>query len=419
MTLPTAHRSANIIPLKIVKGGLCMIGGIYSSQRCPVCGGRLVDTRRGLACPDHPGERATQFIVRFKEVLRRFGDYDAADQFLSGLRHQVTSGTYDPRDWQKDQPLGFSNLVDQWLKHREGKIRSWRKSRSHMIRAMAYFGNRNIKQIQYAQLEDFLDALPKGLSSKSRKNIFGTLHTFWAWVVNRESIDMPKFPEIRFELAWRATVDKETQSAIIDEVRRISYAVNPKIWIGIKWLSTYISIRPIELINVREGDFDLGLGVVNVRYNKERRPKTVPMLDEDINLVRSFPTGLPTLYFFRHGPRRGLPADKRHRFGKDYLYSWWKQACANLGITGVDLYGGTRHSSARALREYCSPEQIKRATMHSSNRAFERYFQLELDDVRTIYKKTKAEPPVNRKPVQPSRSNPLKLVIKNGAEGGT
>jgi integrase len=230
---------------------------------------------------------------------------------------------------------------------------------------------------------------------------------------------MPKFPEIRFELAWRRTVDKETQSAIIDEVRRISWDINPKIWIGIKWLATYISIRPIELIQIREGDFDLGLGVVNVRYNKERRPKTVPMLDEDITLVRSFPTALPTLYFFRHGPRRGLPAAKRHRFGKDYLYSWWKQACANLGIAGVDLYGGTRHSSARALREYCSPEQIKRATMHTTNKAFERYFQIELDDIRAIYQNTKAEPPVNRKSVQPQRINLLKLVVKNGAEGGT
>ena len=29
-----------------------------------------------------------------------------------------------------------------------------------------------------------------------------------------------------------------------------------------------------------------------------------------------------------------------------------------------DLYGGTRHSSAIALRKYRTPEEIKRATMH-------------------------------------------------------
>ena len=44
--------------------------------------------------------------------------------------------------------------------------------------------------------------------------------------------------------------------------------------------------------------------------------------------------------------------------------------------------------SARALREYCSPEQIKKASMHSTNAAFDRYFKLELDDVKDIYQKT-------------------------------
>jgi hypothetical protein len=61
------------------------------------------------------------------------------------------------------------------------------------------------------------------------------------------------------------------------------------------------------------------------------------------------------------------------------------KACKNLGIEGVDLYGGTRHSSARALRQYCSPEEIRRATMHSTNKAFERYFQMESDDLRQMY----------------------------------
>jgi hypothetical protein len=64
-------------------------------------------------------------------------------------------------------------------------------------------------------------------------------------------------------------------------------------------------------------------------------------------------------------------------------------ACGNLGVEGVDLYGGTRHSSAKALRQFCSPEEIKRATMHSTNKAFERYFQIEADDLRTIYGKTR------------------------------
>jgi len=56
------------------------------------------------------------------------------------------------------------------------------------------------------------------------------------------------------------------------------------------------------------------------------------------------------------------------------LYKYWKIACSALNIEGVDLYGGTRHSTVTALSEHCSPEEVKGATGHTS-KAFERYFQ--------------------------------------------
>ena len=62
-----------------------------------------------------------------------------------------------------------------------------------------------------------------------------------------------------------------------------------------------------------------------------------------------------------------------------------EKACANLGVEGVDLYGGTRHSSATALSSRFSPEQIKSATMHATNVAFERYFQTGPDDLKALY----------------------------------
>ncbi len=76
---------------------------------------------------------------------------------------------------------------------------------------------------------------------------------------------VPEFPEIKFELAWRRIIDKSTQQAIIEELKRISYHTNPKIWIGVLWLATYPSIRPTELLHIKEGDFDLELGVVNIK----------------------------------------------------------------------------------------------------------------------------------------------------------
>ena len=376
-----------------MEGGMCMIGGIYSDQKCEICCNNFKHIEKtGLFCPNHPNQSPTRYKVIFKTITKRFDNYPSAYRFLTGLRYKYDEGSFDERDYRKDQPLGFENLALKWLSYRKD-VRCFRNLKNHIGYACEYFRNKSIKEIGYAELEDFFGQLPNHLSGKSRYNIRTTLHSFWVWLRKRRILrldQIPEFPEIKFELGWRNTIPKDTQESILDEIYRISYKINPKIWVGINWLITYVNLRPIELINIKEGDFDVSLGIVNVRYNKEKKPKIVKLLDEDVDIIKSFPPGLPHLYFFRHGKRKGVHADKRGRFGKDYLYKWWKQACGNLGIDGVDLYGGTRHSSVRALREYFSPEEIRQyGTTHSTNKAFERYFKHELSDQEKIFKKSK------------------------------
>jgi integrase len=258
-----------------------------------------------------------------------------------------------------------------------------------MERAIEAWGQTNIRQIGFAEIEDLILSQP--MSGKSQANMGACLHAFWTWLRKRGVLklhEVPEFPDIPYELGFRKTVDKATQQAIIDEAYRISYHVNPKIWLGIKWLSTYISVRPGELLKVKEEDIDLVGGFLLIRFPKEKKPKTVPLLEEDVELLKAMPRGLPHLPFFRHNPSYGSVEGKA--FGEKYFYKWWKRACAKLGIEGVDLYGGTRHSSARALRveQNRTPEEIKRATMHSTNKAFDRYFDFESDDIRAIYADT-------------------------------
>ena len=231
----------------------------------------------------------------------------------------------------------------------------------------------------------------KAISDKTRANMKSALHDFWTWLRKRRLLrldQMPEFPDTKFELGFRRTIDKDVQEKILAKVYEMTFKFNPKIWLGIKWLCTYISIRPGEMIRVKEKHIDIENGYLIIPHPKEKRPKLVPILDEDIELLRSFPKAFPELPFFRHvkgisGCKEGTP------FGEKYFYKWWVKACDKLGIQGVDLYGGTRHSSAIALRKYRTPEEIKRATMHSTNKAFERYFRIESDDLRDIYKDTR------------------------------
>ncbi|MDB9822858.1 hypothetical protein OAC89_04080 [Deltaproteobacteria bacterium] len=368
-----------------------MLGGIYSDQKCSICGNRFKDNpkSKSLVCPNHPTQKANRFRVYFKGVTKRFASYSEASRHLTGLRFKTDEGTFDRRDYKKSNPLGFENLANQWLKIKEKEVKrsSWIKINNHLYKAIHEWGNRNVKEIKPRDFQLLLNSLD--LSDKTKHNHLSSWKQFFKWLFENEEIErLPKFPNINFELAWRKTVSKETQQLIIDEVYRVSNPVNIKIWIGIKWLSTYFNLRPGELLNIKEGDIDLKQREIIIPNPKEKRPKLVFLLDEDIEILKSLPRGLPDLYFFRHN--RGVSGVKAgDQFGNKYLYKWWKKACLNLGIEGVDLYGGTRHSTVRELRKYRTPEEIKLGSMHSTNKAFERYFQVEPDDLRNIYRDTR------------------------------
>jgi len=238
----------------------------------------------------------------------------------------------------------------------------------------------------YGQLEDFLQALQgQSVGAKTQKNIFTTLHAFWVWCHKREGITVPEFPVIKYELGWRNTISKETQQAIIAEVKRISWDVNPKIWLGIKWLATYYEIRPLEMIGIKEKDIGYDTGTVQIRHTKTGDSRIVYFLSEDLELASRFGPAFPDLHFFRHIKGNGAVRPGQG-FGKDYLYKWWKKGTALLGIEGVDLYGGTRHSTVRHLAQQYTPEQIKRGGWRT-NKAFDRYLgPAEQDQKREMYR---------------------------------
>ena len=131
--------------------------------------------------------------------------------------------------------------------------------------------------------------------------------------------------------------------------------------------------------------------IMYITYKKERKPKKVYLLLEDIELIRSFPTPISRdIYFFRHGKRKGVHKSKRGQFGKDYLWKWWRDACQNLGVEGVPLYPGTKHSTVVALGEECTSEEIKKyGAGHATNAAFDRYFQVSAEKKRELFAKAR------------------------------
>ena len=334
--------------------------------------------------------------VRFGKITRRFGilghtdkphrDLTTAERFLNGLRFETDKGSFDLRDYRKSKPLSFKVLSEKWLSNKRKtpvKDKHVQSLETIIEKAGSLWNDLNIKAIGSGEIEDFIFSLE--VSSKTRANYKSALHDFWGWVCRREGIKMPEFPEVSFKLETRAIISLEDQAKIIDEIKRISYHINPKIWLGVRFLATYINTRPGELISIKEGEIFLDRGMILIPAPKERIPKFIFLTGADLSLLKSLPRGLPHLFFFRH-PKGNGAASPGQKFGKDYLYKWWKTACDNLGIYGIDLYGGTRHSSTTAMKKFFSPEEIKGGTGHISE-AFERYFQRQSNDAVTVYDK--------------------------------
>ena len=167
-----------------------------------------------------------------------------------------------------------------------------------------------------------------------------------------------------------------------------------------------------------ERDVDTENGYFLVRRPKEGGTKWVPMIEEDRALLRDMTRGFPASPFFRScAGEPGVAPEEP--FALCRLYNWWKKACKNLGVEGVDLYGGTRHSSASALRADFSPEQIKGATMHATNVAFERYFQTGPNDLKDLYTAARVDPRLTPGKRTPSGGKLLDFMGKIGGADGT
>lgn len=84
-----------------------MKGAIYTDEKCPVCGGKLRhdENKDGFFCEKHPEKRIIPDRMRVyfgRDLRRKFskGNYQAARQFLEGLRWKTVEGTFDHRDYQ-------------------------------------------------------------------------------------------------------------------------------------------------------------------------------------------------------------------------------------------------------------------------------------------------------------------------------
>ena len=374
------------------------IGGIYSDERCSICNSPFVDDGVGsLSCKQHLSEKAKTFKARLRTLTYRTDTYLAAQDRLSTWRDEIRDGVFDLRLHKRGTVLTIGHILDSFMdlvklpRLQKGRItvRTFNGYRTRLMRFVNHVGPQClITDVDYRCITMWL-AKDTG-SPKTVHETYRLLKEMLTWAYNMGDLpEMPRFPDYDFnpneDMKLRKVVNKETQENILDAVRKHSA---PRVYLGCRFLATYINVRPGELLNVKEKDYNREKGLLTIRVHKGSRtiPKVVALLEEDNQLLASLPTGFPEMPLFRHdNVGKGVrPGDG---LGKSAFYRAWKNGCKHVGVRGVDLYGGTRHSSAIALYEDAgvTPEQIKSATGHATSQSFMRYFRIGVEGVREIH----------------------------------
>lgn len=368
-----------------------MVGNIYSEQKCPVCGGGMVhdERRSGVFCVEHPKIAATsRFVVKFgRSVRRRFSNYEGARRLLWKLRGEADEGTLDPRDYASGKPMSIRISLTEWLKKKEQETRhrskrtlrrgTFKSYKPAVARAVAFFDDRNIKTLTHDDVEGFFyHILDMGLSEKTAKNNVDTLKVFYNWLLKNRTIghdEMPAWPTFDVEMAMRDIVDLETQQMILDEIRK---AEDIKVWFACSLLARHPNVRPGELLQIERGDIDLELGKITIRPEiaKTKTKVVIYLFDDEVEFLAGLPVEFPRLRFFRHSTSRG-GVKVGDVMGDKLFNRAWCRAAAKLGIEGVSLYSGTKHSTTSAVGEAEGRAAAKELTGHRTNSAFERYYR--------------------------------------------
>jgi integrase len=357
-----------------------MKGNIYAKHPKCACGGRFSHAGRKMRCVSCGRVYAGVLVVKFGRGVRRlFGDYQHAERFLNAMRFDSDSGQFDPRGYQRVSPLAIGTLADQYLAEKSGR-KTHKDIERFLHQLVEFLGEKaDIRKIGKAEVKRFL--LSRKVGDKTRANYRAALSAFFKWAVEEGTLEQaPALPVIEYELGWRAITDWETQARIVDKVRELAPF---RAWLGIDLLRTYPSLRPGDLSRIQEKDIGQEIILWNPTKLRNKR-KVVRLLPEHAALVaeqkRTHPA-MPSVCFFRHvAGRQSVKAGAP--FGEKYLYKWWKRACAAIGVEGLDLYGGTRHTTVSGLAVAAGSEAARDASMHETNKAFDRYCQTQ--DLRAL-----------------------------------
>jgi integrase len=211
---------------------------------------------------------------------------------------------------------------------------------------LPYFHDKDIRDIKTGQVQEFFDFLPSRYSAKSLKNMMGLLHKIlidakrWGYIV-----EVPNFPAITVPQAPPKWIHEDLQEVILKRIKE-KYPQHYNIILFMRYQGTRpgetralmwdcVDFKDEQILIIRAYD-----GNTLKEFPKNKIAEPIPMHPEIKEMLLSFPRQdigkFKNFVFLCHG----------RPYGSNRLNVIWKKVCKELGVEGVNLYQGTRHSLA-------------------------------------------------------------------------
>jgi len=365
---------------------------IRTKEKCPRCGRKFVHVEGlgmvCLKCKTTPRRYYIDLYWQGKKVRiysdksgQTLSSYEQAKRLASKIEYEIEHKTFDPSKYVKSdfQSFLFENYIQRWLDFSESRLKpSSFKSRKVLAfkYLIPYFKSKDIRELRTADIQDFYSFLKKkNLSLKTIYNILAELKALLNFAKKREDIEkVPVFPKVKVEEKPIVWLTKEQQmnllKAIPEKHRPIfiflfTYGCRPGEARALKWdCIDFIN----KLIYIKRTFSHRKL----VEIPKEGKWKVFPLLPHIEKLFKHLyknRTGVSEFVF--------VPGSGGKWYGEKILPKLWKKACKDVGIDGVTLYEGVRHSFAmQRLSAGFSYEEVGACLGHSDVRTTRRYGRL-------------------------------------------
>jgi len=395
--LTSTHHDGKLISQQRERSDFCMKGGVYTKERCPVCGVNFKRFENDLLCPDHQTRPRKFYVQLYSREVRKyislfsdakglsFSSYEQAHRILTKIRAEIDAGSFDPSRYvpQKLKPLQLKNWSAKWLQNRqteaEKKIISpsyLKELRRFIAIFQSFFNETDIRDIGTRQVNDFYLSL-KG-SPKYVINVLSCLHKMFSDALDWGDIGkMPKFPKIEAPEPDFRTIDLDQQDAVIQKI------IDPMDRAYILFTAREM-VRPSETRALFWDDLDFKHDRVVIRRHfslnelrettKSKRNKVLPLDREVKDSLLRIPRHITSPFVFQ---KNGRP------YSESYARKLWNRLTSEIGVK-ISFYQGTRHSSATEAVNRVGMDRVQEFLGHTKSAMTKRYAKMNSEGLRPV-----------------------------------